>query len=130
MAGGGLVRIDTETGSLHTAGRVIALANVAGATVDTVPANRGAGIVVAVVGIVIGGACLASGSEAQGVGVVFGLLALAVGAMMAVQAHERYRVRVELVGGKAHHVAATADRDAARAAVREINEAAGRGALL
>jgi hypothetical protein len=110
--------------TVRTASRTIAIANVAAATVETFPASRAPGIVVAAVGGVVGGVCLASGGESLVVGLVFALAALAIGAAMAMSAHERYMVRVELLGGKAHKFHGTGDRAIVEAAVAAINRAA------
>lgn len=111
--------------AVHTAGgRSIATANIAAATVETVPASRAPGIVVAVVGLLVGGACLASGGESQAVGMVFGAVSLIAGVAMAALAHERYMVRVELLGGKGRQALGTRDLVEAQAAAEAINRAA------
>lgn len=109
-------------------GKPIAVANVAAARVDVVPGSRGPGIAVAVGGALLGGACLAFGSEGSRlVALLFLAGCLVIGVMMVAQAQDRYMVRVELVGGKTRNVLGTRDRVQAEAAARAINRAAGRG---
>jgi hypothetical protein len=105
-------------------GRSIATANIAAATVETVPAARAPGIVVALVGIVVGGACLASGGESQAVGLVFGGVSLVVGLTMAALAHERHAVHLELVGGRGRQALGCRDQEEALEAAATINRAA------
>lgn len=105
-------------------GQSIATANIAAATVETLPASRAPGIVVALVGLLVGGACLTSGGESQAVGLLFGGVALALGLAMAVLAHERYIVRVELLGGKGRQALGTQDQEEAKQAAEAINRAA------
>lgn len=105
-------------------GQSIATANIAAATVETLPAARAPGIVVALVGLTVGGGCLVAGGESQAVGLVFGGLALLVGLTMAALAHERHLVRVELVGGKGRQALGVRDAEEARAAAEAINRAA------
>jgi hypothetical protein len=113
-------------------GRSIPLAGIAAAEVQVLAANRAAGLVVAVVGLLVGGSCLATGSESQLVGLVFGGMALAVGLTMALSAHERFVVRVVGAGGKSWIVLGTDDRTQAEGLAAAIEQAAdgwrGRGA--
>jgi hypothetical protein len=109
-------------------GKPIAVANVAAARVVVAAGSRAPGIAVAVMGSLLGGACLLAGSEgSQTVALLFMAGCVAIGAMMAVTAQDRYTVQVELVGGKTRKLFETRDRAQADAAVRAINRAAGRG---
>jgi len=108
-------------------GKSIAVANVAGAWVNEAGGNQGPGIAIAVVGALVGGACLLSGPEE--LRIVAGLFLVGcafVGIAVATYGQKRYRVEVQLVGGKTRRVLETRDDAQAEAAVRAINRVARR----
>jgi hypothetical protein len=110
--------------AIHTArGRTLPLAGVLGAEVETVPPNRLAGLSVAVVGLLVAAASLRGGGLFQLAFPLIALLGILAGLAVALAAHERYRLRIDLRDGRAHYVPATADPVEAEWAAQAIDDA-------
>lgn len=96
-----------------------AMANITSVTMSVKPAKRTPGIVVAILGLLI---LIITAELGSAGGVIFGVIVLGLGILMAVVAKPIFTVRIGSASGEADAVSSK-DRDYIQAVVRAMNEA-------
>ena len=115
----GLVKITNARVVLEN--RAYALANISSVTLGEKPANRKVGIIVAVIGLIIA-ACSGAAGDQGTFGIVFGVLMLGAGIVVAAIAKPMYTVRIGSAGGEVDGLLSK-DRGSIQEIVSAVNEA-------
>jgi hypothetical protein len=102
-------------------GKTYAMANITSVSMGTRPANRNPGIVIAIVGLLIAACTGIMASDGAG-GIVFGILVLVAGIVVAVIAKPSYIVRIGSASGEADALVSK-DREYIQKIVNATNEA-------
>jgi hypothetical protein len=101
--------------------KTYAMANITSVSMGEIPANRTAGIVIAVIGLAILACSSSGGSDGAG-GIIGGLLVAGFGGFLAYIAKTQYVVKIGSASGESNALTAN-DREHIQKIVNSINEA-------